>query len=115
MRGGVGFSSLLRIVLSLALLGAVLKSPVRVPLTAPVSPEFLPRSLSLGTNSCAGTMVLLAAAPATARIKMVREESEDGDRPVTAAAAPFPPIAAAPAPSIGPTHSPSPSRPHLRC
>jgi hypothetical protein len=111
MRGGVGSSTLLRIVLSLAILGAILKSPIRVPLTAPVPPNFLRRNFSLCRNI--GTRT--AAVPAAARIKMIREKSEEGDRPVMAASAPLPPIAVSLAPSIGPPHSPSPSRPHLRC
>jgi hypothetical protein len=115
MRCGVGYSTLLRIVLSLALLGAVLKSPIRVPLTAPVPSNFLRRNFSLCASLSAGTIVPLTAAPATARIKMIREKSEEGDRPVMAASAPLPPIAVSLAPSIGPPHSPSPSRPHLRC
>jgi hypothetical protein len=115
MRGGVGSSTLLRIVVSLALLGAILKSPIRVPLTAPVPPNFLRRNFSLCRNIGARTMVLRAAAPAAARIKMIREKSEEGDHPVTAASAPLPPIAVSLAPSIGPPHSPSSSRPHLRC
>ena len=111
MRGGVGSSTLLRIVLSLAILGAILKSPIRVPLTAPVPPNFLRRNFLLCRNICARK----AAVPAAARIKMIREKSEEGDRPVMAASAPLPPIAVSLAPSIGPPHSPSPSRPHLRC
>ena len=111
MRGGVGFSTLLRIVLSLAILGAVLKSPIRVPLTAPVPPNFLRRNFSLCRN-------IWRKDGGGARRGADQDDSreERGGRPSRdGCLAPLPPIAVSLAPSIGPPHSPSPSRPHLRC
>jgi hypothetical protein len=108
--------TLLRILLSLALLGAVLYSPTRATPTSPIPPEYLRRNFSLCEDPAERTKVTLgASAPAASRLKMISEKEEEGDHPRNDASAPLPPVAFAAAPSIEPPRLPGRMRPHLRC
>ena len=116
MRMAVRSPTLLRFLLSLALLGAVLYSPTRATPTSPIPLDCLRRNFSLCEGIAARTKAALSAsAPAVVRLKMIREKGEEGDHPRTAGSAPLPPVPFAAAPSIEPPRPPGRMRPHLRC
>ena len=105
-----------RLVLSVALLGAAFYSPTRATPTAPIPLGYLGRNFSLCEGPAPGTSAaVVASAPVAARLKMIREKDQDGDHPRNDASAPLPPVALASASSIEPRRLPRGRRPHLRC
>ena len=115
MSVGWGFSTV-PMLCAFALLGAVFSSPAHATPTSPIPPRFLRRNYSLVETADVRTMAPLAAsASVSVRLKMIREKSEDGDRPAPAISVPRLPVAFALVPALGPACTPGPSRPHLRC
>jgi hypothetical protein len=106
----------LRVLFVLALVVATVDSPNRATATASIPPESLRSSLSLCERVAGRTRATPVVVPTqSARLKMIREGSNDGDCLRTAVSAPLSPVARARVPWIGPAGTPYASPPHLRC
>jgi hypothetical protein len=109
------FSPLPHIFLVLALMGATFCSLSRVTLKTPIPSGFLRRNSALCESIAARTTATPVEISQAARLKMIRERSNDEASPETAVSAPLLSLAPALVPIFGPAGTPHPSPPHLRC
>ena len=115
MRSEVESSALLRIVLTVALLGSVLPVAVMAPPTVPVPSRFARRDFSMHRHALpiVRTAPVSSSAP-SAIVRSFRDRTEDV--PDAVAGDPFHPRVRAHAPLFRPPPPPPCSRPHvLRC